>query len=392
MSSFDGLNYASGKRMVLWRQVLFFWMILVLSGVLEASAHETHETIDSNLSALNSTDIEAIEAVVSEAPESLEVRISKSIFLIENPKEKALRSSFDSLPGLEQQSFLQKRKSFLRFAARSLHLIKYGLVAIQKLRSRASESLQSLRDQRMAEQMLLQSESVREDFIASREQSNKVTAQIRALESAKSIRAQADEQVLSRLQSLDRILWQQARLVSGCNEAGFGMALGVQLLGGSSSSGWGGLWDLGFTIGGSLNDKAIVLQIFREKESYRSSTMPAVFVGGIVGKIGGFVAHHKSGELSHSGTSFYPPMAPAFSSSTESEFFGGASTGLTWPPSPVGDMLTYTNSLERRVMLRLSASPKMKGFIRVESALSSNQIRQLFKLQTIQPMTCSRVF
>ncbi len=327
----------------------------------------------SSVESIQAVDLYIPEAVVIQAQGELRIKTSGAEYILNEPTHgESLRNSFESLGQVEKTAFTSKRKQFLGFAAKILNALKYGLAVAAKIKGKISDHIQNIQDQRLAEDMSLRSPGVREDFFASQERGLEERKREASVQQQRSLKTRAEEQVLIRLQGLDQVLWEQARLFSGCNEAGVAMAVGLQLLGGQGESGWGGLVDVGFTLGGNLNDKSFVFQIFKENEVYKSSTMPAIFMAGAVGKLGGYLANQKQGELIHSGTSFYPPMAPAFSSSTDSQFFSGASSGLTWPPSPIGDMLTYTNSLKRSVVLRLSVSPKMKGFIRIESSLGAS--------------------
>lgn len=104
--------------------------------------------------------------------------------------------------------------------------------------------------------------------------------------------------------------------------------------------------------------------------------MPVIFIAGLVTKIGFYVANQGKNLNSH-GTSFYPPVVPGFSTSTNQKFMTGFSSGLTWPPSPISDMLTYSNKVSQTTLLRLTISPIIKGFVHIQSGA----LQQLSKIQ-----------
>ena len=153
------------------------------------------------------------------------------------------------------------------------------------------------------------------------------------------------------LNLLDAQLWTQASIVAHANEFGVLAAVGLQAEGGNSAGvGRGGLADIGISLGFNRDEKSIAIQIFNDRETFKSTEMPMVMIAGLVGKAGFYVANQGK-NLSAEGSSFYPPVAPAFSSSTNRSFMIGASSGLTWPPSPLGDLLTYTNKLKQTIIV-----------------------------------------
>lgn len=179
--------------------------------------------------------------------------------------------------------------------------------------------------------------------------------------------------ISSILSSIDSQLWRQARIVAHANEFGIMVAAGIEAEGGArNKKGWGGLTDIGISLGYNRDEKAMAIQIFHGLEPFESTQMPVVFIAGLVAKAGLYVAN-QGHDLTAVGSSFYPPMAPGFSSQTNRSFMAGFSSGLTWPPSPIGDMLTYSNKLKQTVLFRLTLSPLTKGFIRVQSG-ALNQV------------------
>jgi hypothetical protein len=75
---------------------------------------------------------------------------------------------------------------------------------------------------------------------------------------------------------------------------------------------------------------------------------------------------HREDARTIKGSSFYPPAVPGFST-TSSEFFAaGFSSGLGLPPPPLADLMTFTNKFERHVIVRVTVSPLVKGFVRMQ--------------------------
>jgi hypothetical protein len=212
----------------------------------------------------------------------------------------------------------------------------------------------------------------------------------------KKILYKVDEKIKSVLHATDLKLWSQSALVANSNQFSLMAAVEIQAEGGTKSHKWGGLYDLGFTIGYNTDSKAVVFQIFRNRETFKSSMMPAVAVGGFVAKIGPLISR-ANGETSMrtNGESFYPPMVPGYQSTTKESYTFGFSSGLTVPPSPFGDMLTYTNTLDQKTILRISFSKAYIGFVRVKMDLSSDTLKfvqekftDLFKTR----MSCIDIF
>jgi hypothetical protein len=47
-------------------------------------------------------------------------------------------------------------------------------------------------------------------------------------------------------------------------------------------------------------------------------------------------------------------------------FAAGFSSSLGLPPPPLADLMTFTNKFERHSLIRVTVSPLVKGFIRLE--------------------------
>lgn len=268
--------------------------------------------------------VDSPEAVIS-GSDRLDITLGSTLYTVESPTIED-RTAFISLPEPEKESFSRNRKVFLSALAKSLNTVKYGF-AVGALVSRSKDS--------------------------------------------RTLRERAEKIVGAILNRVDKSLWTQAPLFARSNEFGIVIAGGLEFIAGKRERGWGGIVDFGLTIGYNRDERALTLQIIRDVEHYQKSALPVVFLTGALTKAGFYVANQKGHELQNEGISFYPPMAPAFSSITPNNFMTGFSSGLTWPPSPVGDMLTYTDKLDQTVILRLSISPLLKGFVRVTSGIQS---------------------
>ncbi len=269
---------------------------------------------------------------------ALELPVGSSKFLLEIGKETNLRP-FTGLPEEEKQMFLLKRQRFLEACAKGLGLTKYGIGfgAVTK---------------------------------------DKITYLIKRTPARQTpLRERAEDIIRGMLASIDRQIFDSAPVIARANEFGIMLAGGVEALGGSYGKGGGGILDLGISIGYNVDNKALVIQIFRDVETYQSSISKWVGLAGAVMKAGPYAANMRAGQLSENGTSFYPPMVPGFQMKAENFVAFGFSTGLTWPPSPLGDLLTYTTRLDHSRLLRITVSPLLLGFVRVSTTLPGSIVR-----------------
>jgi len=166
------------------------------------------------------------------------------------------------------------------------------------------------------------------------------------------------------LRSVDYKLWSQAPLLLASNEYGLSMSVGIQAETGVMHKGGGGADELGLSLAYNKEKRAFVFEIFHNSENF-DNTKAAVTVLGIVGK-GGLVMSRRSGAEKIKGTSFYPPVVPGFSTISPDYFAGGVSSSLGFPPPPLADLMTYTNRFERNALIRITVSPIVKGFVRLQ--------------------------
>lgn len=181
--------------------------------------------------------------------------------------------------------------------------------------------------------------------------------------------------VMAILSGMNKQLWHDAPVVGNANEFALSASVGLGLEGGALKKGWGGQVDLGITMGVNKTQKAFVFQIFRNLEKFSSTLMPAMIYAGLVGKAGiQIIENTKGGIETRKGTTFYPPAAPGFLTETPSMASSGVSSGIGFPPPPIADLLTFTNELDHKALLRVVVSPTLKGFVRVYIGLDLKSI------------------
>ncbi len=277
-----------------------------------------------------------------------------------------LQSQFEALSDKDQSQFLEKRKNILSGLEATLNKARLVFFITDLIKSGATNLKDLvLYDSTLEEPNAEIKEMIRLDQLNHPEKymalnrSERVSEKIRAI-----------------LRATDVKLWSQSPLVANANQFSFLFAAEIQAEGGTNPKKWGGLYDIGFTLGYNTDTKAVVFQIFRNRESFESTLMPGLAVGGVVVKVGPHISRssHNS-ELQTNGQSFYPPFVPGYQSTTKESYAFGFSSGLTWPPSPFGDMLTYTNSLDHKVLLKISFSKTFLGFVRVQTNFKSNSIK-----------------
>ncbi len=277
-----------------------------------------------------------------------------------------LQSQFENLSETEQSQFLEKRKNILNGLEATLTKARFIFYMTDLLKSGAS----GLKDLVMYDSTADGPSDEIKEMIRIDQQNHpeKYKNKNRA--------ARISEKIRSIIHATDTKLWSQSPLVANANQFSFLFAAGLQAEGGTNSKKWGGFYDLGFSLGYNTDTNAVVFQIFRNRESFESTLMPGLAVGGLVVKVGPHMSrsNHNS-ELETKGFSFYPPFVPGYQSTTKESYAFGFSSGLTWPPSPFGDMLTYTNALDHKVILKISFSKTFLGFVRVQTNFKSSSIK-----------------
>ena len=284
-----------------------------------------------------------------------------------------------NLPAEEYNSFLETRIEVLNLATQALQAMKWGFGTGMIIKDYFDFRAES----KAAEKLMADAEELhpgqRADVIAAIQRALPELKQRQYESESKSFREKSHAMITRILNGIDRQLWSQAAIVAHANEFGVLAAVGLQAESGNSDGvGRGGLTDIGLSIGFNRDEKSLAIQIFNGREVFKTTDMPMIMIAGLVGKAGFYVANQGK-DLSAYGTSFYPPVAPAFSTSTNRSFMIGASSGLTWPPSPIGDLLTYTNQLKQTTVVRITISPLTKGFVRFKFG----QIKELLSAAVV---------
>ncbi|GIL16745.1 MAG: hypothetical protein BroJett040_04960 [Oligoflexia bacterium] len=311
---------------------------------------------------------------------SAELRSLKTLVWSEQPFSQIDTATYEGMEDKDKFNFQTNRYLFLKATETALLKVNWtlgmGSLVGEKLVFVKDKVKSALSKEEKQEQTAF--ENMQETF---RERSHRVVRNV--------------------IKALDRNLWEKAPVISRSNEFGVSAAVGIQALGGVGEKGWGRIIDLGLSFGYHKETKSLVFQIFLDREKFKSTMMKAVFIAGVVGKAGVYIANQKDSSQapSRKGESFYPPMIPGFQSTTPELVNFGGSSGLTWPPSPLGDMMTYTTTLDNDALLRITISPIMKGFVRISSALiptnyivdKISELTKFFSRSAPAPL-CGRMF
>jgi hypothetical protein len=312
-----------------------------------------------------------------EQSKSLELKIGSSQYILEEPgSADPLRQNFENLDLDEKVSFYNNRANFLKMAGRALQMLKYGFGIGSLVKEKISFKIRSIQEDLQLSELSQLPQTIQADLLMARDRA----LQQRAVEEDEAIRltlAQRSTQVISNvLRSIDRKIWNEAKVFSRSNEVGLLASVGIQAIGATASRGGiGGMFEIGISLGYNRETKTLAFQIYRSIENFKKTPMKLVFLAGIDGKLGFYVSNQKTGELTYNGHSFYPPLVPGYSSLTNGSFSTGFYNGISFPPSPLSDLFTFTNRLNQNILLRITVSPLVKSFIRVESGIGYGIIK-----------------
>lgn len=183
------------------------------------------------------------------------------------------------------------------------------------------------------------------------------------------------------LTNLDYRLHSQAPLVLSANELGFVVSAGIIKLHGIRDNGGGGLLEMGLIFAYNKESKTFVIENFIAPERFISS-LAAVAVVGVNGKAGIFMANRERGHeaANRFAQSFYPPVIPAFASNGAKQFTFGFSSGLGFPPPPMADLLTFSNSHRETVTFRIEISKAFRGFVRIKTGEYKTLVLPIFEM------------
>ncbi|MGZ3744279.1 MAG: hypothetical protein ACXWRA_10590 [Pseudobdellovibrionaceae bacterium] len=314
-----------------------------------AKEHETQDSIIISVSDKTSFVIEKSpnvenmkEALGLKIPDHIREHILKKGGVL--PPEVNPLAGYEELSSEKKEHFQKIRVMFLKNVARALNTTKFVLGT----GSIVGDSLSFVSSSVMN---MLKKNSASKTF-TSRE---KINFSERSRRSVQAV-----------LQALDYKLWNQAPLLLNSNEFGISASLGIIIENGRAKSGHGGPEELGLSFAYNKTEKAFVFEIFHNSEKF-SHTPAFVGVVGLVVKMAPLFGQTDvdNPTKTKTGTTFYPPVVPAFTSSGPDFFSAGLSTSLGLPPPPFVDMLTYTNKYSRNTIIRITVSPVSKGFIRL---------------------------
>lgn len=327
------------------------------------------------VSKLGLAELQKPEPLRADVP--LVIETKGELYHIQSPQAGSAETSiFFEMSYENQQEFLKKREQFLKQIAKALDALKMGFGIGALTKDKLKYELEEMRFNKTAERLKNLPDGAKADLHRAQEEARLMILQKQSDLAVRTLKERSHDVIQSVLQGLDQNLWQQAPLFAHSNEYGIVLSLGIAALGGvEKRSGWGGLFDIGISLGYNAETKSVVIQIFRDFERFESTAMKAVFMAGMIGKAGMYVANQTEGRLHRTGSTFYPPVIPGYSSTTPDSFVSGISSGLTWPPSPLGDMLTYTNRLDNQTLLKLTISPTLKGFLRIQTGLSPRDLK-----------------
>lgn len=190
----------------------------------------------------------------------------------------------------------------------------------------------------------------------------------------KRIKERGTQIVGNLLEQLDRLLWEQSRLIVAHNEVVVFLSVSLTGMSGVQSAVSGSApHTLGLKLGMNWDSKALVFEIYHETEKMIYATTPTSEYG-LVPKVGvALLAQYKDDMQTREGTYMYPtappgmPFAPSFTAILKDQFEIGYSTGaITVPFSLLSDFFWYYTAAAQRPLVRVTISPKTLGFIRMK--------------------------
>lgn len=289
----------------------------------KANTYEIH--IGKN--AVYSIDIAPTEQEINrslgfEAPEVIQQKIIAEGGTLPEPAKSL--EPYNSMSMEQRRKFHQTRIAFLKGLARILHHSQWGLSA----GILAQDALSYTFKKALRKEIPVQD---------------------------KSLVQRRHEFIQNLLTSVNHHLFYQAPLVASKNEFGISGSVGMIALTGVRDKGFGGILEVGFSIGYNQDQKAFIFEFTMTPEKYHHSIAAATVIG-VNGKLGPYLSSIPQGKENATvrGSSFYPPMAPGFSSNSPSYAAFGLSSGLGFPPPPLADFLTFSNTFEKYKVLRIS--------------------------------------
>jgi len=212
----------------------------------------------------------------------------------------------------------------------------------------------------------------------------------------RSFKERSRDMIYAILKRVDQVLSAQKQVVAHAEEFGLLASIGPQFILGTQTKGIGGLFSIGISFGFNKKTGAFYLDVFRSLEKFESTLMKVIFSTGLVAKAGIVVQSESANASGIKSKTFYPPAIPGYSSWSGSSFSSGFSSGLTIPPSPLGDMMTYQTIVQSESLLNIQISSVYPMWIRVTSPFISNKTRVMKDyvsrfLKLSNPKKCSLI-
>jgi hypothetical protein len=271
--------------------------------------------------------------------------------------------------------FLEVRKQILTKLAIALEKLEFGIGSIEWINEKWKIS--KMKREMLRKQELLKDapDDIKEILIiATQEEIDRDLQKIEEL-IERSFNERSHEMIHSILKRVDQVLSNQKQVVAHAQEFGLLASIGAQFILGSNQKGIGGLVSIGISFGYNKATGAFYLDIFRSVEKFESTLMKVTFSAGIAFKAG-IVVQGEGGSGVKSKT-FYPPAIPGYSNWSHSSFSSGFSSGLTLPPSPFGDLMTYQTITEVESLLNIQISKVYPKWVRVTSPYIMNKTHLL---------------
>jgi hypothetical protein len=312
----------------------------------------TTEDVEINLESISVTSDEIAEVKVTEPRAGFKIKFelnNGTIYELNGaPYDLLYENQFYLLSKDKQDRFLQFRAKHLRRIAAALNYSKGSFSTFGKIKNRIKEIYLK------SKARITKSEYAAIDFP----------------------QVQPQEVVQKTLESADKKLWEQAKLLSEKSGAGFLVSGGTMGINGAGNTGNGGVFAYGLFVGWSNKHKTFTTELYLEREKFKFALTPMVIYG-LVPKIGPVIFSHDPTDFSdenmvRKGQAAYPPGVPgvpflsAYVTSYPDMFSIGNSSAIISFPSIAADAFTFLNTSERKTILRLNFISPAKGLVRLK--------------------------
>jgi hypothetical protein len=269
--------------------------------------------------------------------------------------------------------FLEVRKMILTKLAHALDMGEIAFGSIEWIREKWVVSKIKRENMKKIDLIKLASDDLKPIIMQMTEED--INRELQMVEDLmqRNLKTRSKDIIYAILRRVDQTLAKQKNVVAHANEFGLMASIGAQFILGSNQKGVGGLLSIGLSIGFNKQTGAFYLDIFRSVEKFESTLMKVAFTAGLATKAGIEVRGDKASESSLISKTFYPPVIPGYSNWSEASFSSGFSSGLTLPPSPIGDLITYQTSTKTESILKIQISKVFPAWIRVTSPLISDK-------------------